>query len=65
MTSLRTCWGCNLDYVKKQFGKPVYVLLQQKINQLNTDFYTVTNEHFILSESGFLLADAIARDLFF
>ena len=65
MTSLRTCWGCNLDYVKKQFGESTYLLLQQKINQLNANFYVVKNEHLTLSESGFLLADAIASDLFF
>ena len=64
MTSLRTCWGSDLNYVKKQFGEPFYSLLQQKINQLNKDFYSVENRHFILSERGFLLADAIASDLF-
>jgi len=65
MTSLRTCWGCDLEYVKKQFGKTVYLSLQGKINQLNKDFYIIQNEHLILSEKGFLLADAVAGDLFF
>jgi oxygen-independent coproporphyrinogen-3 oxidase len=65
MTSLRTCWGCNLEYVKKQFGERVFLSLKQKIKQLNKDFYIIQNEHFMLSESGFLLADAIAGDLFF
>ena len=65
MTSLRTCWGCDLDYVKKQFGEPVYSLLQQKANQLNSNLYSLKNEHLVLSEDGFLLADAIASDLFF
>jgi oxygen-independent coproporphyrinogen-3 oxidase len=65
MTSLRTCWGCDLNYVKKQFGESAYLSMQQKVNQLNSDFYSVENNHLILSESGFLLADAIAGDLFF
>ena len=65
MTSLRTCWGCDLDYVKKHFGESLYFHLQQHINQLNKDYYSIDNEHFILSERGFLLADAIASDLFF
>ena len=65
MTSLRTCWGCDLNYVKKQFGQHCYWLLQQKINQLNKDFYAVKNNHLVLSKNGLLLADAIAGDLFF
>jgi len=65
MTSLRTCWGCDLNYVKKQFGETAYFSLQQKLNQLNKDFYLLTNNHLILSENGLLLADAVASNLFF
>ena len=65
MTSLRTCWGCDLNYVKKHFGEDSYLLLQQKVNQLNTDFYLLKNDCLILSQRGFLFADAIACDLFF
>jgi oxygen-independent coproporphyrinogen-3 oxidase len=65
MTSLRTCWGCDLDYVRKRFGESVYLSLQQKVNQLNTNFYSLQNECLILSETGFLLADAVAGELFF
>ena len=65
MTSLRTCWGCDLDYVKTHFGEPFYSSLQKNINRLNTAFYSIKNKHFVLSERGFLLADAIASDLFF
>ena len=65
MTSLRTCWGCDLNFVKKQFGESIYLSLQRKVNQLNTNLYSIENDRLILSESGFLLADAIARDLFF
>jgi oxygen-independent coproporphyrinogen-3 oxidase len=65
MTSLRTCWGCDLNYIKKRFGESVYASLQQKAKQLNTDFYFIENEHLTLSESGFLLADAVAGELFF
>jgi len=65
MTSLRTCWGCDLNYVKTHFGESFYFTLQQKINYLNKDFYAMQNNCLILSERGFLLADAIASDLFF
>ena len=65
MTSLRTCWGCDLDYVKTHFGELFYDSLQQKISRLNTAFYSINNNHLVLSDKGFLLADAIASDLFF
>ena len=64
MTSLRTCWGCDLNFVKKHFGESFYLSLQQNINRLNKDCYSIENEYLILSERGFLLADAIAGDLF-
>jgi oxygen-independent coproporphyrinogen-3 oxidase len=64
MTSLRTCWGCDLNFVKKHVGETLYLSLQQNINRLNKDCYSIENENLILSERGFLLADAIAGDLF-
>ena len=65
MTSLRTCWGCDLDFVKTNFGDDFLSLLLQKINRLARNLYFIENHHLILSDKGFLLADGIAGELFF
>jgi oxygen-independent coproporphyrinogen-3 oxidase len=65
MTSLRTVWGCNLQYVKEQVGLSFYVELVDKLKAINPKWYTIENNKLILTSQGSLLADAIARDLFF
>lgn len=65
MTSLRTVWGCNLQYVKEQFGLSFYVELVDKLHAINPQWYTLKNNKLLLTSQGSLLTDAIARDLFF
>jgi oxygen-independent coproporphyrinogen-3 oxidase len=65
MTSLRTIWGCNLQYVKEQFGTSFYAKLIEKIETINRQWYIIESDKLILTPQGSLLADAIARDLFF
>lgn len=65
MTSLRTTWGCDLDYVKTEFGGNFDSLLRQKIKKYNPQYYSLKRNKLVLTETGSLLADAIAGDLFF
>jgi oxygen-independent coproporphyrinogen-3 oxidase len=65
MTSLRTVWGCSLRYVRDQFGISFYVELIDRLSTINPKWYIIENDRLILTPSGSLLADAIARDLFF
>jgi oxygen-independent coproporphyrinogen-3 oxidase len=65
MTSLRTIWGCDLKYVRAQFGESFYVGLREKIEAINPQWYILEDNKLILTTQGRLLTDAIARDLFF
>jgi oxygen-independent coproporphyrinogen-3 oxidase len=65
MTSLRTVWGCNLQYIKEQFGASFHAELLNKLNTINQRRYTLQDDRLILTSEGSLFADAIARDLFF
>ncbi len=65
MTSLRTIWGCDLDYISNEFGKDNYCSLKQKIKNIHPDHYFLEDNKLFLTETGSLLADSIAGDLFF
>lgn len=66
MTGLRTMWGCDTEYIQKNFGRDMerYFIDQSKkwlvkaLMKVDGHIYTLTNE-------GILLADGIASDLFF
>ncbi|MBP5412187.1 MAG: radical SAM family heme chaperone HemW [Bacteroidales bacterium] len=65
MTSLRTMWGCNLDYIAEQFS-PLYAeKLHKKIAHLPSAQYILQSSVLHLNEQGALFADAIACELFF
>ena len=65
MTSLRTMWGCDLDYIETYFGISEKTRLK-KISVQFIDDKKMINEknHLILSDEGFLFADGIAAELF-
>lgn len=65
MTSLRTMWGCDLDYIETYFGISEKTRLK-KISVQFIDDKKMINEknHLILSDEGFLFADGIAAALF-
>jgi oxygen-independent coproporphyrinogen-3 oxidase len=65
MTSLRTIWGCNLQYVREQFGASFHTELLNRLNTINRHWYTVEEDRLVLTHQGSLFADAIASDLFF
>lgn len=65
MTSLRTKWGCNLENIKNWAG--IDIQASNKIylaDCLKRNLITLENEVLKLTESGKLVADQIASDLF-
>ncbi len=65
LTSLRTKWGCNLEYLKENFDVNLLVEHRDYLNRLSLqDYLYQEGHHLILTDSGKLLADKIASDLF-
>ena len=65
MTSLRTMWGCDLDYIETYFGISEKTRLEKKSVQFIDDKKMINQKnHLILSDEGFLFADGIAAELF-
>lgn len=65
MTGLRTMWGCNLNYIEKEFGKEN----RNKLNENAKSFFDrnliIENEGTLfLTKQGKLFADGIASELF-
>jgi len=64
-TTLRTTWGCNLNYLLKQLG---HDLLKENYWTLNTllkhELIIIKNDLMKLTQKGKFLADKIASDLF-
>ena len=65
MTSLRTNWGCDFNYIRDNFGeeyvKRFNILTKKHI--LSGKMYQ-KDESFILNDKGMLFADGIASELF-
>lgn len=63
MTSLRTQWGCDLNFIETRFTGAVDYL-QKNVKKLHPDLYLMDANTLSLTEKGFLLADRIACELF-
>jgi len=65
MTSLRTQWGCDLNYVQAQFGYDLRQKeAQQLANWLDLGLITRHNEVIYLTLPGKMVADELAAKLF-
>lgn len=65
MTGLRTMWGCNLNYIEKEFG----IENRNKLNENAKSFFdrklmTEKNGTLFLTKQGKLFADGISSELF-
>ncbi len=66
MTSLRTVEGCDLHYVKEEFGENRSRILQGSANDWSKkSLLIIQDSKMILTDEGKLFADGIAADLFF
>ena len=65
LTSLRTIWGIDLQFVQREFGEYYLETLKSKLLvQLKQTFVEQNNDTFILSEKGKYFADKISLQLF-
>lgn len=65
MTGLRTKWGIDLQKISKEYGFELYWENQPYLDQLqNEGKIRMQGQQLILTNSGKLLADRIASDLF-
>ncbi|MCK5822943.1 MAG: radical SAM family heme chaperone HemW [Bacteroidales bacterium] len=65
ITSLRTMWGVDLDFLKEKFNERVVSYCLKSAEQyIKTKNMNLTDNHLILSEKGMLIADKIISDLF-
>ena len=65
MTSLRTQWGVDLDYVKKRFNVRQYENLSQAIKRfVHNKEVLLDDGKIVLTVKGKLMADYIASELF-
>ena len=65
MTSLRTKWGCSVVRIETDFPPEFATYFKTEINTyLQNGTVSVKNDVYYLTESGKLLADRIASDLF-
>ena len=65
MTSLRTKWGCDLDYIKNKFGFNADPGLKDYLKLLIENGYIILEGGIIqLTQKGKLIADKVASDMF-
>jgi oxygen-independent coproporphyrinogen-3 oxidase len=65
MISLRTIEGCDLQYVMEKFGTERARNLERRAERYVSDGKMTITEKLLLTQTGRLLADGIAADLFF
>ena len=65
LTSLRTIWGCDSNYILKQFGVSYLNDFKRGVEKHVIDNKVHVEDHrYCLTDSGKLFADGIAADLF-
>lgn len=65
MTSLRTCWGCDIVKIREDFGERYQKYFERNIAPYLNDGRLVKHgNNYILTKSGMLFADGIAAELF-
>jgi len=66
LTSLRTTWGINTDYMSRKFGREFERYFQNRIaKHFQNGGVLKKQKNYTLSDKGKLFADGIASDLFF
>ena len=64
MTSLRTCWGCDLNRIRLQWGEKYEQYLYGQLDKIDKNQYVINDTKLILTSQGLRFADGIAATLF-
>mgnify|MGYP001574055454 FL=1 len=66
MTSLRTIWGLDMNYLKENFPISFYNYFNKEaIRFFDNKSIRINNSQIVLTQKGKLLADSIISELFF
>jgi putative oxygen-independent coproporphyrinogen III oxidase len=66
ITSLRTCWGIDLNYLDKNFSPKMVQALHKIVEkQLNSNKLNMKENHLKLTETGIFISDQIISELMF
>ncbi|TAL56830.1 MAG: radical SAM family heme chaperone HemW [Bacteroidetes bacterium] len=66
LTSLRTIWGTDFDFIKKTFSENICSRFSKEVNRhLDNKMLSLDKKKIFLTDKGKLFADKIASDLFF
>jgi len=66
ITSLRTTWGVNLQFVKNKFGNKYHKFIEKKSQELiNKNLLIKENNILKISPKGKFIEDNILLDLFY
>jgi len=66
MTSLRTLEGLSFTHIRNHWGESFAIIIEQaSSNLLIKGYANLVDENLVLTNSGKLMADGIASDLFF
>lgn len=64
MTSIRTCWGCDLGWIYEKYTIDLMAIQKNLEKNILCGLAYLTGHTLYLTNSGKLLADQIASDLF-
>jgi oxygen-independent coproporphyrinogen-3 oxidase len=65
LTSLRTIWGADMDFIKRSFSRDVFSHFEKEIQPFfKQELLLLDKEKVFLTNKGKLFADRIASDLF-
>ena len=64
LTRLRTKWGCDLNYIKKEFGNNFAEHFEETSAQFLLNDLQQNDSNYSLTKMGKLMADKIAMELF-
>jgi oxygen-independent coproporphyrinogen-3 oxidase len=66
ITSLRTLWGTDLNFIKKEFGEKYYnFCVSNSKEHLERSFLKLIDNKLILTDSAKFISDSIIEDLFY
>jgi oxygen-independent coproporphyrinogen-3 oxidase len=65
MTGLRTIWGIDMNYIRKEFGTTVEIILMALLKEkMEVGLIEQVGDHYKLTRQARIMADGIASDLF-
>ncbi|MEI6312092.1 MAG: radical SAM family heme chaperone HemW [Bacteroidota bacterium] len=65
MTSLRTKWGMDLNYIEQKFGSSIKENISSTLDKdISKEYYQIVDGVIYLSRAGKFMADGIASNLF-